>query len=101
MLPTPLLQDREVFIDEVDAPTDLVLAALDVATHHKVFIDRQVLEYPPALEHLGDAMADDVMRRAAIQTLAVELDRTPGDLAAFGMQQARDRLQSCRLASAV
>jgi hypothetical protein len=44
---------------------------------------------------------DQVGRVAATQVLAAIEDRALGDLAALGMQQARDRLERGRLARAV
>ena len=77
------------------------MLALDVAADHQVFLDRQVLEHAAALEHLGDAAAHDVVRRQPVEPLAVEFDRTLGDLAAFRVQQPGDRLQRGGLAGAV
>ena len=67
----------------------------------EVFFDRQILEDPPALEYLGDAALDDVVRRQPVEPLPVELDRAFGDLAALAAQQAGYRLQRRRLAGAV
>ena len=72
-----------------------------MAADHQVFLDRQVLEHAAALEHLGDAAHDDVVRRQMVQPLAAELDRALGDLAAFRVQQPGDRLQRGGLARAV
>ena len=67
----------------------------------QVFLDRQILEDPPALEYLGDAALDDIVRRQPVDPLPVEFDRALGDLAALGAQQAGYRLQGRRLAGAV
>jgi hypothetical protein len=72
-----------------------------VGADDQVFLDRQVLEDAAALEHLDDAALDDVVRQQAVDAPAVELDIALGDLAALGLQQARDRLQRRRLAGAV
>src|SRR5262249_56272411 len=63
--------------------------------------DRPMLEDVPALHDLQDGAADDVIRIAVMDGLALELDRALRDVPALGAQQARDRLERGRLAGAV
>ena len=68
---------------------DLGEIAAAVRAGDQVFLDRQVLEDPAALEHLHDAALDDIVRRQPVEPLAVELDGALGDLAALGCATGR------------
>ena len=58
-------------------------------------------EAAAAFHHLDAAALHQLVRRARMHLLAVELDRALGDLAALGMQQVGDRLQRRGLARTV
>src|SRR5579862_5636823 len=68
---------------------------------NEVFLNAEVLEYPPALKYLRDAALDDVIRHQPVEPLAVEFHAALRHLAALGAQQPRDCLEGRRLAGAV
>ena len=72
------------------------------AAGDQVLLRRQVLEHPPALEHLGDAeLASHRTARMPSMRLSSKLDGALGDLAALGAQHTGNRLQRRRLAGTV
>ncbi len=79
---------------------DLAVAAGEGA-ELEVFQRRHVGDDAPALHHLEDAAADDLVGIDAVDALAVEHDLAARDLAVLGLEQARDRLQRRRLAGAI
>src|SRR6266481_7330331 len=95
------LQRRKDVVDAADAFADDSKIAAGVATGNQIVLDRQILENPPSFEHLGHSAFDDGVGRQAVEPLAVELDRTLGDLPALGAQQPRYGLQGRRLAGPV
>src|SRR5690606_9017829 len=64
-------------------------------------VGRQVLEDPPALEHVHEAHADPVRRAQLDDVLAVEQDLPTPDRPALGRQKSADRLERGGLAGAV
>ena len=97
----PLLQNREAAVDLVHAGADLGLVAAAVGAGDQVFLDGQVLEDPPALEHLGDAALHHIIGLQTVEPLTIQLDAALGHLAPLSVEQPRDRLQGGRLAGAV
>ena len=71
-LVAPLLEQRKVGIDALDAARDLARLALHVAAGDQVLLGGQVLEHAPALEHLGDADARHVEGAHAVDALVAE-----------------------------
>src|SRR5215469_2840425 len=96
-----LLKHRERVIDTCDAVADSPKITARVRAGYQILLDRQVLEDPPALEHLRDAMFDDLRGEEPVEPLAIEFDRALCHLPALAVQQPRYRLQSRCLAGAV
>src|SRR5262249_49820056 len=98
---TPVREPRKVLVHALDAIAQARAITLHVAAGHEVFLGGQMLEDPPALEHLDHAAPDDVVGRQVIDALARQLDSALVDGAALGRQQAGDGLERRRLARAV
>ena len=96
-----LLQRWEDVIDPTDAFPHPREVAARMRAGNQVLFDRQVLEYPPPLEHLGHAAPDDIVRRQPVEPLAIQLDRALCHLAAFAAKKPGYRLQGRRLAGAI
>src|SRR5215831_14346043 len=94
-------QGREVLVDEFDVPADVEDMLAGMRPHHEIFFGAQVFEDLSSLWHQGDAHFDDRGWRPVVQTLAIELHDTLGDLAPLGRQQPGNGLQRGRLAGAV
>ena len=101
LLIAAIAQRREQRIGALDAIAQRLVIVAHVTARYQIFLDRQVLEYAAALEHLRDAVPHHLVRWQAVEARSVELDRALGDLAALGHQQARDRLERRGLAGAV
>jgi len=97
----PLLEQRKVGIDALDAAADLAAVALHVAAGDEVLLGGQVLEHAPSLEHLGHAELRHVERAHAVDALVAERDGALGDVAAFRAEHAGDGLERGGLAGAV
>jgi hypothetical protein len=55
---------------------------------HQVFFDGEVLEDNPALQNLDDTTPDDFVWRELVDTFALELNASPGDLSFLGSKEA-------------
>src|SRR3977135_2394730 len=97
----PLLEAREVRIDQLDPLLHRAAVLLDVAAGYKVLLGGQVLEHTAALEHLDETEPGDVMGAHAVDAPLAELDRALGDFAALAVQHAGNGFQRRRLAGAV
>jgi hypothetical protein len=91
-----LLEPRELLIHGVPVRQDLRASFPQIRAELEVVLDRQVREHHAALGRLGDAEADDVVRRHLDEVAALEADAPRAD-----RNQARDRPQQRRLACPV
>ena len=55
----------------------------------------------PAFHHLNHPALDQFVRRQLVNPLPLVLNRTLGDITAFGVQQVGDRLQRRRFAGTI
>src|SRR3981081_1275129 len=97
----PLLEAREVRIDQLDPLLHRAAVLLDVAAGYKVLLGGQVLEHTAALEHLDETEPGDVMGAHAVDAPLAELDRALGDFGALAVPHAGMGYQRRRLAGAV
>ncbi|MGY3367647.1 hypothetical protein ACVWZL_004772 [Bradyrhizobium sp. GM2.4] len=95
-----LLQAREIVEDHVEIGANLAVPASEGA-ELEIFQRGHVGDDAPALHHLEDAAANDLVGIDAVDALAPEQDLAARDFAVLGLEQPGDRLQRRRLAGAV
>src|ERR1700738_3035616 len=91
---------KVVEAERVIAPQPGSVAAA-VAPHGNVLLHREVLEDAPALHHLEDAAADDVLGRQRLDALPLQLDGAARHLALLALEQTGDGLERGALARPV
>src|SRR4051812_17254775 len=98
--PGALLQSRKVSEDPLHILTH-VGRGPGVRAETKVLDDRHILDDAATFHHLEDAAMHDAVRRQAGNLLAIERNAAAGDRAVLHRQQAGNRLEGRRLASAI
>src|SRR5262245_35683361 len=94
-------EPREIVVDHLEIALHAVGIAPRVGPDPEILLDGERFEDLATLHDLDDPEPADVLRLAAVDPPAHELDATVGHPAVLGFQEARDRLERCRLSRTV